>query len=139
MIKKKTNKKGAGGAPTKYKKEYCQDIIDFFNVPALKKNGKPNDPPYFIDFAMKIGVNPDTLAEWRMKHKEFSVAYAIAKRLQEKIISLNALHGRYNGGFAVRMLTNVAGWRTGEHIEANNTPMPPLKVEIVKTDATKSK
>lgn len=59
------------GRPTKYKSEYCAEIISFFSKKtfheikdksSLKRIANPL--PYLSSFARKIGVNQDTLHEW---------------------------------------------------------------------------
>lgn len=72
------------GRPTKYKREYAQKIIDFFNVPhtkrivvgksTIRKENKtivkyqykevPNPLPFFERFAFDIGVDTATLNRW---------------------------------------------------------------------------
>lgn len=69
------SKPSKGGAPTKYRLEYCQQIIDFCVT------GK-----FISQFAQTIGVHTDTLLEWKKVHPEFSVAY---KRARES--SLNGM------------------------------------------------
>ena len=59
--------------PSKYKKEYCQMIIDYMS-----------EGFSLAAFAGKIEVNQDTMHEWAKKHPEFSEAkrIAIGKSLQ---------------------------------------------------------
>lgn len=53
----------AGGRPTKYKPEYCEELIDHM------KEGFSLE-----SFAGKIGVCVDSLYAWRDSHPEFSEA-----------------------------------------------------------------
>jgi hypothetical protein len=55
------------GAPTKYKKEYCQKVIDFM------AQGYS-----FEAFAGSIGVCADTVFEWAKVHPEFSDSKKLA-------------------------------------------------------------
>jgi hypothetical protein len=57
------------GAPSKYKPEFCEEIIIHC------RKGKS-----FERFASKIGVHIDTLHEWAEVHKEFGVAKKRAKQ-----------------------------------------------------------
>ena len=55
------------GRHTKYKKEYCELLIEHMS-----------EGYSFTTFAAVIGVNPDTLQEWK-KHKEWAEACEMAK------------------------------------------------------------
>lgn len=116
------------GRPSKYKKEYCQMMIDFFSVPPMKKkidrtyyqNGKiksskevyvPAEFPTLQKFRTMINVNVDTLYEWSKKHKEFSEALTHARDLQDNILVVNAMNGGYNGQFAQFFAKNRLGYK----------------------------
>lgn len=135
MEKKK--RKEPFGRPTKYKPEYCEQIIEFFDIEQTMKKKKQvatnkgvveieeeeaAEFPTFVDFAMEIGVNIDTLKEWRDKHPNFSAAYKKAKKLQEGLIISNGMKGRYNTTFALFFLKCNAGWNDkAAETEANRT------------------
>jgi hypothetical protein len=61
--KTESSPKSNAGRPTKYKKQYCEQLI------LHMKNGLS-----FESFAAEVMVNRDTLYEWVDKHKEFSDA-----------------------------------------------------------------
>lgn len=100
------------GRPTVYKEEYCQRIIDFFNVEPFKETieivkgktwekeqvvYKPIRLPTFHKFAMSIGVDRATLLDWATKKDEegnlvypdFSRSYAICKEYLKDILNDN--------------------------------------------------
>ena len=118
-----TNKNGTAGQPTKYKPEYCQQIIDFFSVEAMViiKDGSfdgktklerlPAKMPWFEGFARKIGVSMTTLHDWRKKHPEFDEAYAHAKELQREFLVEVGLSGKTSASFVIFTMKNVCGWR----------------------------
>lgn len=54
---------GAGGAPTKYKEEYCEALVKHMSKGLS-----------FESFAATINVNRDTLYEWCKQHEKFSDA-----------------------------------------------------------------
>lgn len=116
------------GRPTKYSKQYCKQIIEYFDLPPqnnIYKEEYFNDGtlksktpiitatefPTFQGFANSIGINIDTLHEWKEKHKEFSEAYMRAKQLQEKIWLTNAMCGLYNAQFAQFFGKNCLGYK----------------------------
>ncbi len=132
------------GRTTKYKKEYCEDIISYFNIPSqicmykeeYFQNGnlKSKTPiitasefPTFQGYANKIGVHIDTLHEWKDKHKEFSEAYMRAKQLQEKIWLINGMSNLYNSQFAQFFGKNCLGYKDKQEIEHSGK----LKLEDV--------
>jgi hypothetical protein len=56
-------KKNQGGRPSKYKKEYCESLVDH-----MAKGFS------FASFAGLVGVCEDTLFEWADAHSEFDEA-----------------------------------------------------------------
>lgn len=137
-------KKHPGGAPTKYKKEYCEEIIEYFRIEPYETKTQqeffsdgslkservviiPTKFPTFQDFADSIGVHIDTLNEWCKKHEEFSEAYARAKQLQEKIWLINGMNGQYNSQFAIFFGKNCLGYKDKQELEHSGN----LKLEDV--------
>lgn len=141
-----------GGRPTKYKPEYCDEIVEFFSVEptrevevvTIDKKGnesvryeqKPNPLPQLVHFAAKIGVDDDTIVEWAKKHKEFSAAYNKTKRLQKAFLIENGLHaGRYAPAFAIFTAKNITDMRDVIETEITGKDggaipvimLPPLK------------
>jgi len=104
--------------PTKYKKEYCKSIVEYFNVTpytdkvcwtsfnektwAVKENTRPRptDFPTLEWYAHTIGVDTDTIVNWTKKHEEFFGAYKKAKALQKHILIVNWLNWTYKEWFA---------------------------------------
>jgi len=116
------------GRPVIYKSEYCEMIVDYFNVipnavaykrtyfadGTLKSEDpiiQPADFPTFQGFANSIGVHIDTLNEWMHKRPDFSEAYSRAKTLQEKIWLVNGMSGLYNSQFAQFFGKNCLGYK----------------------------
>lgn len=149
---KEEKKKHPGGAPTKYKEEYCQQIIEFFRVEPRQvmykkeyfQNGnlksetpiiEANNLPTFQDFADSIDVHIDTLNEWCKVHEQFSEAYARAKQLQERIWLINGMNGLYNSNFAIFFGKNCLGYKDKQEIE--NTGDVAIKIEGYNPDYAK--
>ena len=102
----------------KYKKEYTEQLIEYFSTPPTRveyikrydRNGNLTeeepvilgaDYPTFEGFAIKIGVTARTLENWAENYPStFGMAYEMAKDIQKNMIVVNALGGRYNGNFA---------------------------------------
>lgn len=130
MTTKKTVKKRApnkGGQPTKYRTEYCQQLIDYFSIDPTKITADetvssadgdkliarrmPQRMPWLEGFARKIGVHRNTLRDWCDLHPEFAEAYETAKDLQREFIVDVALSGAAPASFAIFTMKNVCGWR----------------------------
>lgn len=93
MKKPNNNKKKAVvGRPTKYKKEYCEQLIEHFE-----------EGFSYGSFAGKIGVNQDTLYEWEKVHPEYSeskkIGYSKSMYYWEKL-GLSGIKGETTGKFA---------------------------------------
>lgn len=103
--------KNKGGQPTKYKPEYCQGIIDYFNSEITDAKGKYNDFPIIAGYAAKIGVNRDTLFEWAKVHPKFSDSLKAVKAKQEQILVKGAMTNNYNPTFAIFFAKNNLGYK----------------------------
>ena len=123
------SKKKEIGRPTKYKPEYCQSLIDFFDVEPytdkeLEHYGKDgevkwvdykrmaNKMPTLRNFSKEIGVGISTVYDWLNKnhasyHKEFSDSFTQAKDLQKWFLIENGLNGCYNPLFAKFVAVNI--------------------------------
>jgi hypothetical protein len=116
------------GRPTSYRPEYCDEIIEYFDVPFSeqklvgKVTGKNNYtkeeykevgcPMRFLSgFARHIKVDTSTLFEWCNKHPEFSKAFTRAKELQAEMLHSNSLKGLYDARYAVFSAKNMTEWR----------------------------
>ena len=115
--------KNKGGRPTKYREEYCEQMIEYFDQEPYKVdcNGKkdPNEFPTFSRFAVDIGVNRDTLKEWRNVHPLFSAAYKKCKELQRHILMTNGLMGLYAPAFACFTAKNVTDMRDKKEVDVS--------------------
>lgn len=101
-----TTKTPKVGRPSKYKKEYCQQIIEC---------GKRGDT--LVHFACDIGVVKDTLNEWASVHPEFSDALKVCKQENEKYwinLAKNRANGQQSRGSDILikfMLSSSHGYR----------------------------
>lgn len=136
--KKKTTRKGqgvGGGQPTKYREEYCEQMIEFFSKPSYEGKKKNNEDvkvakefPTFVRFAHKIGVDRDTLLEWKKVHPKFSCAYKTCEDLQDSCIMENALHNRYNPAFSMFFLKCNRKWND-QPVQEHNHKVETFKIE----------
>jgi hypothetical protein len=125
------------GRPTKYKPEYCQQIIDYFSnndayeileheSDETRRKAFLNRPIVMSGFAQKIGVDRGTIEDWAKARDEngalvnpdFYHSYRTALTMQEKMIAEGGLAGVYNSNIAQLMLKNHHGYRD---VQVNET------------------
>ena len=142
--------------PTKYKKQYCQDIIDYFLLcgeAEIKKvvisesyyKGKDGEKgalkekkykliadnlPFFSAFAEKIGVHVDTLLEWVKVKEGFSEAYKKAKDIQKRVLIKNGLAGMWNPAFSIFTAKNLTDMRDKKEVELHVSDLGQFLKEI---------
>jgi DNA-binding transcriptional regulator YiaG len=63
----KKSRKGVGGRPSKYKPEYCLQVVEFMSSGLS-----------LTAFAASVDVSRETIEEWKRKHPEFSESCARA-------------------------------------------------------------
>ena len=131
----KAKKKNGPGAPSRYMKKYCQQMVDYFKRDPTefieKRQYYPNgetksveqvpigvEMPTFQGFAAEIHVDYDTLLNWRDRYPEFEKAYKQAKQLQEHIWLVNGMSGLYNASFAMFFGKNCLGYKDKQEIDA---------------------
>ena len=59
--------------------------------------------PSLVKFAIKIGVTPQTLNNWRDKHDEFREAMEFADLIQDEVLNERALRGTVDGRVAMKI------------------------------------
>jgi hypothetical protein len=100
-------------------------IIDYFDLEPVKKEiigYDENDEPIYdysksavefptlAGFAVSIGVWRQRLWEWGKQYAAFSDALKIAKSMQENILIVNGMAGRYDTSFAKLAAKNLCAW-----------------------------
>ena len=122
------------GRPTKYKKKYCKELIDFFDIEpyedkSLEHYGKDgelkwtdykrvaNRLPTLRNFAKQIKIDYTTVYDWIKKHKGFANAFTQAKRIRKWFLIENGLNGCYNPAFAIFTAKNITNMRDKTEVE----------------------
>lgn len=120
------------GRPEKYRPEFCEKLIEFFDVepyydkelPHYKKGDiswidykrVANRLPTLRNFAKSINVDVVTVYDWinekspRYK-EEFSNAFIYAKEIRKWFLVENGLNGCYNPTFSMFVATNITDMR----------------------------
>jgi hypothetical protein len=138
------------GRPAKYRPEYDQQIIEFFDVEATREvevQGPAgttkiqivaNKPPTLVSFAQGIGVSVDTVNRWatetddggRPRYPGFAEAYARAKQLLEDMLLTGAIMGVYEPKVTQFTLKNWYGWKDQPD---KDVAVAPVSVELLDT------
>lgn len=131
---KKSVKKSPVGRPTDYRKKYCREIIDYFEVEyqefeeqvasqgkavTVKKN-RLTKFPTIEGFCVEIGITKETLHRWVKKHEEFSDAYKIAKQKQKQILVQGGLTSEFNSSFAKFVAVNCTDLVDKSEVKTEN-------------------
>lgn len=135
------------GRKTKYEKKYADELVKYFmrfiemrddpqlddsagrhgmvaieidgSGNATKKEPPSSGYPSLVKFAIKIGVTPQTLNNWKDKHKEFAEACEFADAIQDEILNERALTGEVDGRVAMKIRElKIAARRNAEADEA---------------------
>lgn len=133
---------------TKYKKEYADKLQEYFlkflelrddpktdddaerhgmvtveideNGKATKKQPPCTGYPSLIKFAIKIGVTPRTITNWRDKYPKFAEACEFADAIQDEILNERALTGTVDGRVAMKIRElKIAARKSAGEIEGN--------------------
>lgn len=119
------------GRKTKYRIKYASELVEYFmrflelrddpqlddsaerhgmltveigaDGEAKKKNPPSSGYPSLIKFAIKIGVTPQTISNWKDKHEEFREACEFADAIQDEILNERALTGEVDGRVAMKI------------------------------------
>lgn len=121
--------------PLKYRPEFCQRLLEFFDVPpftvteVMKRDGSVSlvetaaELPTFAAFAKQLGTTCGELEAWEKKHPAFRQAVQKARDLQGNILIQNSLRGNYSSSFAVFTAKNILGWKDGKEEPASAAPL----------------
>ena len=132
----KPNGKNATGAPTKYKPEYCQSIVKYFNdapvwqeiqdsstsdIKGGNKHTKkiPARMPTFDRWAFDNGLTHQTLLNWIDESKDFFEAYNYCKMLQKEWLIEVGMSGECPPAFAIFAMKNVTDWKDKTETDLN--------------------
>ena len=86
----------------KYKDEMCDMMITYFQT--------SEEFPTFEEFAGEIlGVDEQTLANWREAHARFRIAYDICLTIQKGKLKKGGVSGKYNAAFSKFIAVNCHG------------------------------
>lgn len=119
------------GRPSKYSKDYCEDVIAFMSQGGC-----------LTEYAAEIGVSRDTVYEWASKHKEFSDALTHAKQVGEaywlKRLRTDLMGSKDCNAPLVKLyLANRFGMSDKSEVKTDHTSSDgsmtpqPTKIEIV--------
>jgi hypothetical protein len=117
------------GQPTKYKPEYAQMMLDYFDIQPYEVNEdgklKGNRMPTLERFAIQIDVDPNCLYTWanakdennELLYPEFFSTYNKCKAMQKDILVTNGLLGNYVSNFAIFVATNFTDMASKSEVD----------------------
>lgn len=101
-IGKETRFKEGNTVTLKYKDEYCEKMIEYFE--------NATDFPTFEEFAGRvIGIGERTLWNWKDTQPRFATAFEKCLAIQKGMTLKGAMIGKYNPAFAKFMAVNCYG------------------------------
>lgn len=133
--------KHPGGRPSKYKPEFCQALIDFYDVePYEEKDGKrlANKLPTLRNFSKEIKIDISTVYDWvdpnspRFK-KELSDAFRRAKNLLKWFLIENGLNGCHNALYAKFVAINMTDMSDKQELD-HNVKIDGINIKFVDAD-----
>ena len=123
------------GRPSKYRPEYCQQMIEFFQRPLTHTKIKtyttkagtvieepievPNELPTLEEFSESIGIWKQNLLEWTKIYPDFHAAYVRAKQLFRDFIVKNGITARYDSRFAMFIAVNDTDLKDSKDVQVN--------------------
>ena len=113
---------------SKYKEEYCEQLIDHMSY------GKP-----FKTFGGVVGVSKQTLYDWCERHEDFAEAKDIGKAKSEYFwmdIGLKLALGEIRGSAVawIFCMKNLHGWNDNKDGQ-NDNDQRPINIQIVRDDS----
>lgn len=138
------------GRPSKYRPEYDQLIIDYFNVKPTREvevqgfggttkiQVLPNPPPMLVNFAQDLGLSVETIGRWateqgddgRPRYPSFADSYTRARQLLEAMLVMGAALGVYDSRVTQFVLKNWYGWRDQPD---KDVTVAPVSREVLET------
>ena len=135
-MSKKTKEHAKVGRPSKYKPEYCQKLIKYFDIPLYKtviqqkmsasgivkdlEVTVPNDFPTLEGFCWEIDIVPETISNWTKEFPEFFQACKKAKAMQKRFLVAHGLSGGYNSNFAKFVSVNMTDLVDKSEVKTEN-------------------
>lgn len=89
------------GRPSGYDETMPLKIIEYIELSI-----KDKQVPTTAGLGLHIGINKDTIFEWRKKYEQFSDSYDLMMLFQENEVWQKALTGEYNSNISKLMLFN---------------------------------
>lgn len=140
------------GRPPKYRPEYAQQLIDFFeNAPVDEYEDREVDGttvrvlvkkgffPTLARFAVSCGVDQNTLRNWAEAkdmddvtplYPDFFRAYRQAQSMQEVVLAEGYTSGQWaNPGFGALIAKNLTVWKDKQEVEQNVNANVKAEVE----------
>lgn len=123
------------GRPTKYDPSFINEVDSYL----LTTGHGTMHMPKMVSFAIRLGVNKDTLVEWGKEHKEFSVALKRISDYQEETLIDDGIYGgkEVNATIVKLLLQNNHGMKERVDNTTNDKDLPtPILNALHNNDST---
>ncbi len=127
-MSKELVKKRRPGQPTKYTEDMPRLLGEYFDKELEKKRF-----PTLAGASISLGVNKDTLHEWKKHHKEFSEAYSHFKDRQEHELIQRGFTEK-NQSFIIFASKNIINWRDKQEINHKNESVVEINFNFPQLD-----
>ena len=110
------------GRPTKYKPEVNDELDKYLATTGKEQTSLPT----IQGFSLWLGVNDDTLNEWRKKYPEFSATLERLKKIQAQQLIDDGIYGgkEVNATIVKLMLQNNHGMKERTDTTTNDKDLP---------------
>lgn len=112
----------AGGAPTKYKSEFVDEVDRYISTTGKEQMNLPT----VEGFAIYLGVSRDSLYEWSKIYKEFSDTLKKIEILQKQQLINDGIYGgkEVNATIVKLLLQNNHGMKERTDATTNDKDLP---------------
>lgn len=112
----------AGGRPSKYREEFCQELDKYLQTTGKEQTSLPTKQ----GFALWLGVDDETLNEWGKEHQEFSATLKKLMLLQGQQLIDDGIYGgkEVNATIVKLLLQNNHGMKEKTDVTTNDKDIP---------------
>lgn len=113
------------GRPPKYAHydlELPKQLVEYFDVPVFKEDGKLNRIPSLVSFCREKGIRYGAMRHWlasenREYFSDLQEAWAESLALFERNLVEAGITGKANAIFTIHVTKNMLGWRDKQELE----------------------
>lgn len=108
--------------------EYLDSCLDMYDLESKQRKVKL---PKLESFSLMLGINGDTLVEWRKQHPEFSAACTKIEQKQKESLIDQGLAGNYNPVIAKLILSANHGMAEKTQTDVTSKGEQIMNVDVL--------